>query len=173
VTRADDGRVLEIDGRPAREFVAPYLDGAGPSAFGNPLAVSEPGMTEHYLRVILGVDDATGAIMTPGSVPVGATIQLASTTSERLIDAVGDAVRRANDAFPTGARPEAALIFSCAVRRFLLGSRTSIEIEEAKSGLPSQIPVAGMYCLGEIAPIKGSAGSRLLNESFVTVLLGG
>src|SRR5262249_22606696 len=141
---------LSIDARPAFEFVAPYLQGAGPSLFGNPLAVSEPGSTDSYLRVVISIDPVTGAVATPGLIPEGSTVQLTSTTSESLIAAVGDAVRRASESFPTDATPEAALIFSCAVRKFLLGSRTSVEVEEVRTLLPAEVPLAGMYCVGEI-----------------------
>jgi hypothetical protein len=172
VTRSEHGRILEIDGRPAHDFVAPYLEGAGASAFGNPLAVREAGASDSYLRVVVAIDPSTGTVTTPGRIPEGATVQLTSTTSDSLIAAVGDTVRRAGATFPDGAHPQAALIFPCAVRKFLLGSRTSVEVQEARALLPP-IPIAGMYCVGEIAPIAGSEGSRLLNESFVTLLLGG
>ena len=34
------------------------------------------------------------------------------------------------------------------------------------------MPLAGMYCFGEMGPIRGTPSSRYLNETFVTVLLG-
>ena len=74
--------------------------------------------------------------------------------------------------FPAGVQPEAALIFSCAVRRFLLGSRTRVETELARSVLGTTIPMAGIYCYGEIGPVRGVETSRYFNETFVTLLLG-
>ena len=68
--------------------------------------------------------------------------------------------------------PTAALIFSCAVRKYLLGSRTGEEVESARSLLPEAMAIAGMYCIGEIAPTGASVDSHFLNETFVTLLLG-
>jgi hypothetical protein len=34
------------------------------------------------------------------------------------------------------------------------------------------MPIAGMYCVGEIAPIDTDGDSHFLNETFVTLLLG-
>ena len=72
----------------------------------------------------------------------------------------------------TGAEPEAALVFSCAVRRFLLGSRTRVEAELARSVFGEALPMAGIYCFGEIGPVRGVETSRYFNETFVTLLLG-
>jgi hypothetical protein len=172
VTRSSYGRIEEIDGRPAVAFIAGYLDGVGPQSFGNPLAVRDTPDTEPYLRVLLGRDDQAGALLIPGGAPVGALVQLTTASSDELVDAASDTVRRALQAFPSGATPTAALMFSCAVRKFLLGSRTSQELSGARGLLPASLPIAGMYCVGEIAPVAGSQGSSFHNESFVTVLLG-
>ena len=43
VTGAGSGALHEIDGRPAIEFLARYLDVTGPASYGNPLAVVEAG----------------------------------------------------------------------------------------------------------------------------------
>jgi hypothetical protein len=32
--------------------------------------------------------------------------------------------------------------------------------------------IAGMYCMGEVAPTGAEPGSHFLNETFVTLLLG-
>jgi len=61
VTRTEQGVVAEIGGRPAVEFLAPYLDVTGPPSFGNPLAVVEVGSERSYLRAIVGSDPLTGA----------------------------------------------------------------------------------------------------------------
>ena len=58
------------------------------------------------------------------------------------------------------------------MRKFLLGSRTGQELGEARSLLPADLPVAGMYCTGEIGPVGDALATRFLNETFVTVLLG-
>jgi hypothetical protein len=172
VTRTEQGVVTEIGGRPAVEFLAPYLDVTGPPSFGNPLAVVEVGSERSYLRAIVGSDPLTGAVSLFGSVPVGATVQLTTASTEDILAGTKDALARATSEFPSGSTPEAALMFSCMVRKFLLGSRTKVEAELARAELGSSIPLAGLYCTGEIAPIESGATSRFLNETFVTLLLG-
>jgi hypothetical protein len=172
VTRSGYGAVYEIDGRPAVEFLARYLDVTGPASYGNPLAVVEVGAEEHYLRAIQGSDPATGAVILAGSIPVGATVQLTTADIDDILAGTKAALVRAGAEFPSGSRPEAALIFSCAVRKFVLGSRTQVEAELARSVYGGSMPIAGMYCYGEIGPVRGAPTSRFLNETFVTLLLG-
>jgi hypothetical protein len=172
VTKSDRGALREIDGRPALEFLGRYLDATGPAAFGNPLAVVEAGATESYLRAIQGSDPESGSVILTGEVPVGATVQVTTADTEDILAGTKDALARATAEFPAGAKPEAALIFSCAIRQYLLGSRTKVEAEMARSEYGISIPMAGLYCYGEIGPIQGAETSRFLQETFVTLLLG-
>ncbi|MEA2646511.1 MAG: hypothetical protein QOE92_1594 [Chloroflexota bacterium] len=172
ITRADDGLVQEIDGRPAVEFLARYLDAAGPATYANPLAIFEAGSEEFYLRASPSSDPETGALALGGSIPVGAEVQLTSADVDEVLAGTRDALERAVKDFPEGASPEAALVFSCAVRKFMLGSRTRVEAEMARSVLGEGFPIAGLYCFGEFAPAGGAPTSKVLNETFVTVLLG-
>jgi hypothetical protein len=172
VTRVASGVVHEIDGQPAIAFLARYLDVTGPASYGNPLAVLEPDGDESYLRAIGGTDVATGSVFVSGTIPVGATVQLTTADTAEILAGAEAALHRATAEFPTGARPEAALIFSCAVRRFLLGSRTAVEAELARTVYGPSMPIAGLYCFGEIGPIRGTTSSRYFNETFTTLLLG-
>ncbi|HEV2006858.1 MAG TPA: FIST N-terminal domain-containing protein [Candidatus Limnocylindrales bacterium] len=172
VTKSAAGAVSEIDGRPALEFLARYLDATGPAAFGNPLAVTEAGATEFYLRAIQGSDPATGSVLLTGEVPVGATVQLTTADTDEILAGTKGALAQAMANFPAGATPEAALIFSCAIRQYLLGSRTRVEAELARSEFGTSIPLTGLYCYGEIGPIEGAGTSRFFQETFVTLLLG-
>jgi hypothetical protein len=172
VTSARGGQLDRIDDRPASEFLAPYLDVTGPPAFGNPLAIFESDTEHSYLRAILGSDPATGVVRVHGGVPVGATVQLTTAGTDDILAGTRDALVRAHAGFPDGARPEAALMFSCMIRKYLLGSRTKDEAEMAREVLGPSMPLVGLYCAGEIAPTGGETTSRFLNETFVTVLLG-
>jgi hypothetical protein len=172
VTRSEIGALQEINGRPAREFLSRYIDASGPAAFGNPLAVVEPGGSSSYLRAIQGSDPVTGSVLLTGEVPVGATVQLTTADTEDILAGTRDALAQATAGFPAGAKPEAALIFSCAIRQYLLGSRTEVETAMARSEYGASVPLAGLYCYGEVGPIQGNATSRFLQETFVTLLLG-
>lgn len=172
VTSSGSGVVATIDGRPAIEFLARYLDATGPASFGNPLSVIEVGGDEPYYRAITGTDPASGSISVAGEVPVGAVVQLSTAEMDDILAGTRGALERAAEAYPAGAEPQAALVFSCAVRRFLLGSRTRVEAELARSVLGEALPMAGIYCFGEIGPVRGVDTSRYFNETFVTLLLG-
>jgi hypothetical protein len=171
VTRADHGDVQEIDGRPAIDFIHRYVDSTGPASYANPLAVIEEGVDDFYLRVTLPSEPGSSSIMTAGSIPVGASVQLTTADADDVLAGTKDALEHAVADFPSGARPQAAIIFSCAIRRFMLGSRTPAEAELARSVL-GDIPTVGTYCYGEVGPVEGTSTSRFLNETFVTLLLG-
>ena len=172
VTRSGPGAIHEIDGRPAIEFLARYLDVTGPAAFGNPLAVIEAGGGESYLRAILGSDPTSGSVVLTGLIPVGATVQLTTADTDDILAGTEAALARATAEFPAGSKPEAALIFSCAIRQFLLGTRTQVEAQLAQSEYGAALPLAGFYGYGEMGPIEGSPTSRFFQETFVTLLLG-
>ncbi len=170
VTAAGYSVIREIDGQPAVAWASAYLDMSG-ATYGNPLAFRDPGTDDWYLRVALSTDEQ-GGLRIPGEVPVGASVQLTTTSPDEMLKAAGAAVERAREAFPAGVAPQAALMFSCAVRKYMLGTRTGLELAAAREILPPSIPIAGMYCIGEIAPTGAAAESHFLNETFVTLLLG-
>jgi len=172
VTATDGGDITRIDDQPAAAFFARYLDSAGPAAFGNPVAVYEAGIDRPYLRVLLRSDPETGRVALLGSVPVGARIRLTTTDPERILEGVSDSLGLAREAFPAGRGPEAALLFSCSVRKFLLGSRTGQEADRVREMLGPDLPFAGLYCHGEIGPVVVGTTPRFQNETFVTLLLG-
>jgi len=171
VTASDYGVIKTIDGRPAADWVSGYLDLGTTSTSGNPLAIKDAGSNDWYLRVALGPDQA-GGLLIPGAVPEGATVQLTTTNPDEMLEATQDAVERARAAFPAPNEPTAALIFSCAVRKYLLGTRAHKEVESARTVLPASVPIAGMYCMGEVGPTGDQPNSHFLNETFVTLLLG-
>lgn len=171
VTRSSYGAIHEIDGKPATGWASTYLDMRTATPFGNPLAVQDAGMNAWYLRVVVGAGD-DGDLRVTGLVPEGATVQLTTTNPDDMLQATTEALKQARTRFPAGSTPQAALLFSCAVRKYVLGSRTAQEFAAAKLALPDALPMAGLYCLGEIAPAGDAPGSHFLNETFVAVLLG-
>jgi len=171
VTASMAGAIQTIDGRPAVEYVRRYLDELGPASFGNPLAIREPGSEAFYLRAMQGADPDTGAVRVAGRVPEGSVVQVTTASTDEILAGTEAALREALGSFPADATPEAALIFSCAIRKFVLGSRTATEGELARSVLGG-LSLAGMYCYGELAPVDPGGPSRLHNETFVALLLG-
>jgi hypothetical protein len=172
VTKVADDGVLEIGDRPAIEFYERYL-GLGRPAIANPLAVFEdPGSDRFYLRTPVDWDRDTGRVAFFGVVPERATVQLTVAATDEIFEGARASISDALHSFPAGRTPDAALIYSCATRRFLLGTRVGREIELVRDLVGMDIPIAGMYCLGEIAPMSNADLSQFHNATMVSVLLG-
>jgi hypothetical protein len=171
VTRASESMIHEIDGEPATAFYERYLGAGARPAQANPLAVFEDGAPDFYLRVPVFHEEATGAIAVAGGVGPDAEVQLTVAVTDEIFDGVRSAVSKAIDRYPKDATPEAALVFSCAVRKYLLGSRTGTEFDIARKELGPDLPIFGFYCFGEIAPLE-SGSDRFHNETIVALLLG-
>ncbi|HUG28989.1 MAG TPA: FIST N-terminal domain-containing protein [Candidatus Limnocylindria bacterium] len=175
ITRAGPGRVLEIDGRPAVEFFNRYVGTAPgqPPPIANPLAVfATPDATEFYLRTATALDHGTGEVAFFGSVPEGSTVQLTVAATDDILDGATASISDALARFPAGGTPGGALLYSCVVRRFLLGTRTGREMEAVQAIVGTATPVAGFYCMGEIAPFLDGGSSKFHNATMVSVLLG-
>jgi hypothetical protein len=80
-------------------------------------------------------------------------------------------VQKAVKAYPEASSPQAALIFSCAIRKLVLGTRSGVEVDIARNELGAGMPICGFYCYGEIAPLE-SGSTRFHNETIVAVMLG-
>lgn len=174
VTSVVEGRIHEIDDRPAVEFFDRYL-GSGFSGppIANPLAVYETADAQDFhLRTATNMDRDSGDVSVFGPITEGVTVQLTMAATDEIIEgtraSVGDALR----GFPGGRGPDAVLLYSCVVRRFLLGTRAAREIELVRELVGQAVPVAGFYCMGEIAPLPSEDVSRFHNATMVSVLLG-
>jgi hypothetical protein len=171
VTRSSSDGVLEIGGRPAVEFYDRYL-GRGQPSIANPLAVFETETPDFYLRTPTMFDRDSGRVGFLGFIPEGATVQITVAATDEIVDGARASIADALAKFPGGRTPDGALLYSCVTRRFLLGTRARREIEQVREELGSDVPVAGFYCVGEIAPMPLADGSQFHNATMVAVLLG-
>jgi hypothetical protein len=172
VTGVTADGVATIDGRPALEFYEKYLGTVTP-AIANPLAVFDVrDAPRFYLRTPIAYDQETGCVTFFGAIPDGAKVQLTVAATDEIFDGARASIADALATYPAGHTPDAALIFSCATRRFLLGTRARREIEVVRDALGMATPVAGVYCLGEIAPMAMGDSSRFHNATMVSILLG-
>jgi hypothetical protein len=113
-----------------------------------------------------------GAITVSGDVQEGAQVQLTTAATDEIFEGTRSALTQAIDQFPGGGKPEAALIFSCAIRKYLLGTRTGTEYDITQEMLGGGVPVCGFYSFGEIAPLDEGGEARYHNETMVALLLG-
>jgi hypothetical protein len=174
VTSVIDGRIHHIDDRPAVEFFDRFLGSsfAGPP-IANPLAVyGTPDAVDFHLRTATNIDRETGDVSVFGPIDAGVTVQLTMAAADEIIEGTRASIEDALRGYPAGRTPEAALVYSCVVRRYLLGTRTTREIELVRELVGQQTPVAGFYCMGEIAPLPAEDVSRFHNATMVSLLLG-
>jgi hypothetical protein len=170
VTKSTDNVIHEIDGKPALEFYQYYFEEFKPDV-AYPLAICPPGEDQFYLRGALSHDPESGSITVGGDVPVDSTVQITDSSLEDIIAASQAAFASALADYP-GEEPAAALFFSCAWRRLVMGSRTSEEYRSVTEKLEQPLPSCGFYTFGELAPLHNKGKTYLHNTTFVTLLLG-
>ncbi len=174
VTSVVAGRIHEIDDRPAVEFFDRYLGSSfsGPP-IANPLAVyKSAGATDFHLRTATNIDRESGDVSVFGPIAEGVSVQFTTAAMDEIIDGTRASVSGALRDFPGDRPPDAVLLYSCVVRRFLLGTRATREIALVREVVGSGVPIAGFYCMGEIAPLPAEEVSLFHNATMVSVLLG-
>ena len=164
VTRAEGQWILELGGRPPlarlQELAATL---ASPEqellAKGPYLGMvideyqAEPGQGDFLIRGIVGAEPSSGAVAVEGEVEVGQTVQFQIRDARSADEDLRHVLEREADAL--GGRPPAgALLFTCNGR----GSRMFGEPDH-DAGLVQavlgEIPVAGLFCAGELGPVGG------------------
>lgn len=171
VTESSGDTVRRIGDVSALDFYRRYLGSHSRPAFEFPLAVFEPGSDSYYLRVPATYDEASGSVRYVGDVPQDTEVQLTEAVRSRMIACCEESVARATEAFGAGT-PAVALIFTCAVRKMILGTRTQEESAILARHLPPGVPVFGFYAFGEIGPTGAGGCGQLHNSTMITLLLG-
>ncbi len=162
VTACDGNLITELDGRRPRDLLTALyatLDDAGRARFGEALCIGialpgprqAVGAGDFLMRNVLGLDPESGALWIGARVVRNAVVQF------HLRDAAAAAQElRSRLAASLAGRPPpaAALLFACAGRGrglFGVGGHDSGALRRM-----ADIPVAGMFSAGEIAPIQGA-----------------
>ena len=174
VTRSDVTLVHEIDGFPAIDFYRQRLGAQASPGPENPLAILDEGGAVTCLRATAEAKvRESGAINYLGDVCEGAMVQITIADRNAILEGARESISRAFTDYPHGKTPAAALIFSCAARKLLLGTHTGEEIGIVQSVIGSQVPVCGFYGYGEIGPLDTKdPASKFHNETFVSLILG-
>ena len=174
VTKAEANIVYEIDGRPSMEVFRDYWSEGVPGVLGQfPLAVLDDESPDgFYLRAVFETHPDEGHAVFAAEVPEGAEVRITEVLRSGILAGSVDAVRNAVKGFPDSATPSVALVFSCAARKWQLGTRVAEEVSVLTEELPEGVRTAGFYCFGEIGPLTRSGTTRFHNETCVTLLLG-
>ncbi len=175
VTKSDYNKVYEIDGMPVLEYYQRYL--------GDTLNAT-PGIFAHFALIVLDMEEGGSYLRDPiypvpeekalifaGEVPEGAVVRMAEIGRDNLVEAVAKSAQIALDNYP-GKKIAGALVFSCASRRNVLGSRVGEESRLCQDKIGAEVSLAGFYGFGEIAPLGNNSDSILHNDAFVVLLLG-
>lgn len=170
VTRCAQHVVYQIGSMSAVAYYQHYL-GPHPPAGEYPLAVFDERSGQTYLRAPLTYDPEVGSVSFAGEIPEGAQVQLTSATRDDIIAATRASLAQATCNYK-GSSPDAALVFSCAARKQILGTRTGEEALLIRGDLRPDLPTCGFYAYGEFAPLAPGQPSRFHNETIVTLLLG-
>lgn len=170
-TRGRD--VLRIGGRRALDFYRYYLGPHSEPAIELPLAIYETDAADgFYIRGPVAFDEESGAVSLTGAVPAGCRIRLTEATRAGILADTRNAAREVVADFPSDADPAVALLFSCANRRRILGTRTGEELIAVEEALPAGLPAIGFHTYGEFAPLAGDGISRVHNCTLVPLILG-
>ncbi|MDP3651688.1 MAG: FIST N-terminal domain-containing protein [Rhodoferax sp.] len=114
----------------------------------------------------------TGGLTLHGGIQNGDIVQVCLAKPEDLIAEVHTI---ATCAAASGFLPSAALIISCAGRKWLLGGEIAFEVGMVESAFGGTLPIAGFPSLGEIGPLyhQGAYTRNLFhNMTYVLLLLG-
>lgn len=174
VDRSAGNRVLQINGRPAQVFLREQLGKSiGEVDLGVvPLAVSDG--PRFFLRTPFRIEADTGGIAMAASIAENSAIRVCQTASPAdIMQGVDEALE---GALRSRKAPEAAIVISCAARKWILEDRCSEEVARVFDRLGLRIPLVGIPSFGEIGPLRQEDGSYsptyFHNVTFVVCFLG-
>jgi hypothetical protein len=171
-----DGMVIGgIDGEAPRDVWVRYFGVDNHPGAPNFFAVypgdDERGEADEFYLCTPAHFRGDGSMVTMSPATPGARIRFTSATREQLLAGAASSVERARASYP-GEAPEAALVFTCASRHGLLGTRVGGELEQLQQQLGRALPAVGFYTMGEICPLPSSSKPVHHVSTFVTVLIG-
>ncbi|HBF35675.1 TPA: hypothetical protein DDW35_14040, partial [Candidatus Sumerlaeota bacterium] len=168
--------VRKIDGKTAQEFMHEQLGKApGEVDLGIvPLATyDQPDNPNFFLRAPSRFDEETGAVALFGSIANGHQVRVCTATRDDVVQGVEHALAALRD---TGLEPVAAIVVSCAGRKWVLEDRCHEEVDRVFTALGKKIPLIGFPSFGEIGPFRQADGSYspvyFHNVTYIICLIG-
>ena len=164
VTRAEGTEIIELGGRPAAIAYEEQL-GFSPgqlstdkfwgTSIAHPFGLLQSDGTA-VIRVARAKTEA-GTLRIQGCVPpTGSAVQVMSSSNEALLEVANEVVR---ELLTNHQDAGVFLIFSCAARAVILGSRISEEAQRLQEEA-GETPTFGFYCCGEFARTAGVLGTH-------------
>lgn len=189
VTRANYNLVQRIGERTALELYQHYLGQHQEPAYAFPLAVfetDERGHERYYMRAPMAYDRDSGAVRYSGPIPEGATVQLTEAVRTTMLDQSSASVASAMH-LEADATPALCMVFSCSMRKQILGTQTYREgalvteqldrhfgatTSQAGRDARREVPMLGIYAASELAPLFHGRSSMVHGATMITLLLG-
>lgn len=169
--------IRRISGQTPQDFMAAQLGKSlGVADLGViPLAAYQSGSSDHFsLRSPSRLNADTGAVTVFGSVEQGTIVRACNASREDVIRGVSDVLQPLTPE-RLSFTPAAAIIISCAGRKWLLADRGEKELETFFEHLGHSIPMIGFPSFGEISPFRRQDGTYTAvsfhNVTFVICLL--
>ncbi len=162
VTSCEGNLIAELDGRRPKEILTALfasLDDADRERFGESLSIGialpgprqTVGAGDFLMRNVLGLDPDSGALWVGARVAPNTIVQFHLRDAKAASD---ELEQRLAHSLAGGLAPAAALLFACVGR-----GRNMFGVSGHDSGTLRRmidIPVAGMFSAGEIAPVQGA-----------------
>ncbi|HAJ47677.1 MAG TPA: hypothetical protein DCL54_13970 [Alphaproteobacteria bacterium] len=172
VTRAD-GRLYELDGKPALDLYKAYLGEEAERLPGSallfPLQIFPAGAPEGALvRTVVGIEEDARAMVFAGDIPEGWGARLMRGNFDHLVQGAAEAAHQAN---AETVRDRAAILVSCIGRKLLMGQRIAEEVEAVQTVLGPRTAISGFYSYGEISPHAQSGVCELHNQTMTITTL--
>jgi small ligand-binding sensory domain FIST len=183
VTKARGPFLIEIDNRPALEFVREQVEALSEEDrelarvslfFGiamDPFHDGPPAAGDFLIRNIMGVDAQRGYVAIGAELTLGRVLQLhvrdRRTSEDDLVAVLRRVVEPAGGTGwkEPGASPAGALMFSCLGRgRHLYGEAD--KDTRLFQGVVGEVPLGGFFCNGEIGPVSGDTHLHGFTSSF-------
>jgi small ligand-binding sensory domain FIST len=162
ITSAEGNIIHELAGRPAYERLTDIV--AGLDDHGRDLVQrgllaglvidenrAEYGSDDYLMRAVMGGDADQGSLVVGDTVRVGQTFRFHARDAESADADLRAALRHHAE---NGERPQAGLLFACNGR----GSNMYADSDHDAGAVADElgpIPLAGMFCSGEIGPVGG------------------
>ncbi|WP_328471920.1 FIST C-terminal domain-containing protein [Actinoplanes sp. NBC_00393] len=177
VTSSREGRIYELDGRPALDVLLERLgldeslvddeEAFRDAAFLHPLGLSR--RSGEDIRVIHAGDRSDRSLICLADVPQGALAWMMVSDQDALVEGSNEACVQALDGLG-GREALGVLVFDCAARRITLGEGG---LDREIAGMTKTLngaPYGGFYTNGEIARTRGALGMH--HFTMVTLALG-
>ncbi len=172
VTACDGNLISELDGRRPKELLTALfaeLDETDRAGFGDSLCIGLAlpgprqgiGPGDFLMRNVLGLDPDSGALWVGARLAKNAVVQFHLRDSRA---ATRELEARIGESLVAQPPPMAALLFACAGRGRMLFGVTGHDSGTLRRQI--DIPVAGMFSAGEIAPVQGATFLHGFSSAF-------